>query len=72
MNGCRMRDLRIAVGLFQTEVGPELGVNNDTIHRWEKSGYQIKKIYWEAFERLVRDPERVSWIKKARRRKGKS
>jgi hypothetical protein len=64
-----MRDLRIAAGLFQTEVGPELGVNNDTINRWEKSGRQIKKIYWEAFERLARDPERVSWIRKSRLRK---
>lgn len=66
MDGARMRDLRRAAGLRQGEVGNELGVNNDTICRWETGGKAIGKVYWEAFERLVRDPERVRIIKEAR------
>lgn len=71
MDGRKMRDMRKGAGLRQKEVGPELGVNNDTICRWEHGGKEIEKVYWEAFERLVRDPERVAVIKGGRRRKAR-
>ena len=73
MDGRKMREMRTAAGLRQKEVGPELGVNNDTICRWECGGKESEKVYWEAFERLVRDPERVAGIKggRPRRRRGR-
>ena len=66
MNGLRMRDKRIASRLFQMEVGAELGVNNDTIYRWEKSGREIPKAYAEVFNTLITDIERISDIIKGR------
>jgi DNA-binding XRE family transcriptional regulator len=65
--GKRMRELRRLVGLRQIEVAPELGINNETICRWERQEHKdLLKVYAEAFERLIRDPERVAAIKARR------
>jgi len=67
MNGFRMKQLRNAAGLLQIEVAPELGVNNDTICRWENKDKEIPKAYAEVFSNLVNDVERVYFIKSTRR-----
>jgi DNA-binding XRE family transcriptional regulator len=70
-----MRELRKLAGLYQVEVAPELGLDNETICRWEKQEHKdIPKAYAEVFTRLVNDVERVAWIKKNRRsrRRGRS
>jgi hypothetical protein len=69
MDGNALRDLRKIAGLRQGEVGAELGVNNDTICRWECGAKEIEKVYWEAFERLIRDADRILAIKRGRRRR---
>jgi transcriptional regulator with XRE-family HTH domain len=67
MTGKEMRELRLSVGLKQTEVAAELGVDNQTICRWEKAETELKKAYATAFELLVRNNERVAAIKSGRR-----
>lgn len=67
MTGKEMRDLRLAAGLKQTEVAAELGIDNQTVCRWEKSSAELKKAYATAFELLVQDSERVGVIKAGRR-----
>ena len=66
MNGYRMRDKRIASRLFQSEVGAELGLSNETICRWEATGKELPKAYAEVFETLMTDIERIADIIKAR------
>ena len=67
MNGYRMRSLRQCAGLLQIEVAPEMGLNNETICRWEKLDREIPKAYAEVFTTLVNDVERVHFIKSSRR-----
>ena len=68
MNGPRMRELRKSVGLFQVEVALELGLDNETICRWEKrEHWELPKVYAEALERLVADRDRLVAIKLRRR-----
>jgi len=67
MTGFRMRQLRQCAGLYQIEVAPELGLDNETICRWERKDRPVPKVYAEAFDRLVNDVERVAWIKAGRR-----
>lgn len=72
MNGYRMRELRKLAGLYQVEVAPELGLDNETLCRWEKQeSRDIPKVYAEVFTCLVNDVERVAWIKKSRRSRRK-
>lgn len=66
MDGYRMRELRRIVGLTQIEVAAEIGVTNQTVHRWESRRSAIKRIKEYEFLELIKDPEKVSWIKKSR------
>ncbi len=66
MNGFRMRQLRQAAGLRQIEVAAELHLSNETICRWEKSDKDIPWVYEQAFDTLVKDVEKLHWIKSNR------
>jgi hypothetical protein len=57
----------MAAGLLQVEIAAELGVDNQTVCRREKSGTELRKAYADAFELLVRDSERVAAIRAGRR-----
>lgn len=68
MNGPQMRSLRQKAGLLQIEVASELGLDNETICRWEKREHKdIPKVYAEAMERLVANDRRVECLKQNRR-----
>lgn len=69
MTGDQIRALRLTSGLRQTEVAPELGVDNQTVCRWEKLGTALKKAYAVAFELVVGNSERVAAIKRGRRKR---
>lgn len=74
MTGNEMRNFRMSAGLLQVEIAAELGMDNQTVCRWENSGAELKKVYSEMFERLVRDAERIAGIKaghRMRRRKAR-
>ena len=66
MDGFRMRELRKFAGLTQKEVAMELGVNKQTVNRWEVGVSRIKRVVEGAFTILVNDVERVSWIRSSR------
>jgi DNA-binding transcriptional regulator YiaG len=68
MDGFRLRELRKMVGLRQVEVALELGVDNETVCRWERSGRKLTVLQERAVMELVRDVERVAGIKGGRRR----
>jgi DNA-binding XRE family transcriptional regulator len=67
MTGARMRELRRLAGLQQVELAAELGLDNETICRWEKQDKELSRLVSEAVQRLVNDVERVHWIRSVRR-----
>ena len=71
MDGFRIREIREASGLLQVEVAMELGICQETLCRWEKSGKEVSKMAQEAFLRLTQDQERTAQIRKNRRQRRK-
>jgi DNA-binding XRE family transcriptional regulator len=69
MTGKEMRDSRMAAGILQVEIAMELGVDNQTVCRWENSGEELRNAYAQAFEGLVQNADRVGEIKICRRRR---
>jgi len=66
MQGSQMKEIRRIIGLTQAEVAQELGVNKQTVHRWEKGKCRIKRSVEGSFAMLANSPERISWIKSNR------
>ena len=63
-----LRSLRCAVGLLQKEVADELGVDKQTVCRWESGSSAIPKDMEFAFYDLIRDDDLVREIKSARKK----
>ena len=69
MNGKELRKIRQMLRLFQTEIAKYLGVDNETVCRWEKTDRELTKLQSEAITSLSQDPDRVSQIRNGRRRR---
>jgi DNA-binding transcriptional regulator YiaG len=63
MDGTKLKILRESLGLNQGEIAFYLGVNNETVCRWERGGVELKKMASEALDRLASDPEEVSKLR---------
>jgi DNA-binding transcriptional regulator YiaG len=66
MDGFRIREFRVEVGLTQAEVARELSVDKRTVFRWEKRKAKIKGKLEGMFITLVSDPEEIDRIKRSR------
>jgi DNA-binding transcriptional regulator YiaG len=53
MNGFELKNIRTKLGLNQTQMGQELGVNNETICRWERKNTELGKLQSDAVRRLL-------------------
>jgi transcriptional regulator with XRE-family HTH domain len=63
MNGGRLREIRKSLRLQQTDVAEFLGVDNETVCRWEKLNRELNKLQEDAIELLSADPKscRIAW-----------
>ncbi len=55
-----IRRIRHELGLTQSELGDELGVNLSTVWRWEKGHLPVSKVVLSAVERLKEQGSRAS------------
>lgn len=69
MTGSEMRELRLRSGLYQIEVALEMGLDNETICRWERSNKELPRAHEHLFKWLVGDEERCGWIIASRRQR---
>jgi DNA-binding transcriptional regulator YiaG len=69
MNAQEPREIRQGLKLRQTEVAEYLGVDNETICRWEARNRELNKLRGEAIEKLALDPDQVNAIRGSRRRR---
>lgn len=61
------RALRIAMGLWGSEVAAALGVRSETISRWEHGRAPIPYLAQVAFRGMANDPELVMRMKSGRK-----
>jgi DNA-binding transcriptional regulator YiaG len=66
MTGEKMREIREMLGLQQGEIAEHLGVNNETICRWERQNAELRKVVADSIERLATDPETVNKLRSER------
>ena len=66
MDGLEIRQLRKDSGLTQAEVARELGVDKQTVCRWERGCHRIREKEARAFITLVVDKPWVDAIKSVR------
>jgi DNA-binding transcriptional regulator YiaG len=67
MKGKKVRELRREAGLRQTELAAELGVDNQTLCRWEVTDRELTKAQELLVLAILKDWERIEWIKENRR-----
>jgi len=67
MDATRMREWRKEVGLTQKEVAVYLGVDKQTVNRWEKGLIKIRTGRAAAFVDLITNDELVAIIKARRK-----
>jgi DNA-binding transcriptional regulator YiaG len=66
MDGSKLREIRDMLGLQQDEIAEFLGVNNETVCRWERGNLELKKMVSDAIQRLTVDPVEVNRLKAGR------
>jgi transcriptional regulator with XRE-family HTH domain len=62
MDGWRMRELRLAIGLTQAEVAGQLDVDKQTVSRWERGKNRIKRLVEGRFVTLINEDLFCGWI----------
>lgn len=67
MDHARMRDWRKWAGLTQVEIAQAMGVNKQTVCRWEIGKSKISTKVENRFISLVCDQKGVQYIKNARK-----
>jgi DNA-binding transcriptional regulator YiaG len=67
MDGMELRERRKELRLQQVEIAEYLGVDNETVCRWERTGKELNKLQSAALVVLFGDEEKCGLIRGGRR-----
>jgi transcriptional regulator with XRE-family HTH domain len=69
MNGSKLKEIRQMLRLYQTDIAEYMGVDNETVCRWECGNKELSKVQSAAVEALMVAPDEVSGLRGSRKRR---
>jgi DNA-binding transcriptional regulator YiaG len=67
MDGKKLREIRQELSLLQTDIAWYLGVDNETVCRWERREVKLSKLVGDAVSRLQYTPDLIAQVRGSRR-----